>query len=190
VVRIGRARRSRVAEDFLQTLRDDFGMQRNRREMVARYALQFDILAHRLPAKVGIAGGALQNLELPGELFTAPAVSRDASEKTSVYLGFLPATRYRVRTCDRRRLAQPTRAPLDLRGARNVARRQRPVFIEASGALSALDARTGKRLWSPRDASAGGTIRGIHWQSPIAVNGYVYCSDEGKHLTAYALGRR
>jgi len=64
------------------------------------------------------------------------------------------------------------------------------VFVAASGALSALDAQTGKRLWSSRDANTGGTIGDIHWQSPVAVDGWVYCSDEDRHVTAYALSRR
>jgi len=34
---------------------------------------------------------------------------------------------------------------------------------------------------------AGRTIGPVHWESPIVVNGWVYCSDENGQLTAYAL---
>ena len=61
------------------------------------------------------------------------------------------------------------------------------VFVSGSGALSALDARSGRKLWSSTQPSAGGTIGDIHWQSPIAVDGWVYISDQAGHLTAYAL---
>ena len=64
------------------------------------------------------------------------------------------------------------------------------VFVSGSGALSALDARSGRKLWSSTRPSAGGTIGDIHWQSPIAVNGRVYISDQAGHLTAYALPGR
>jgi hypothetical protein len=38
---------------------------------------------------------------------------------------------------------------------------------------------------APRGAA--GNIGSIHWQSPIVVNGWVYCSDESGNLTAYSL---
>ncbi len=141
----------------------------------------------------GGVGGALQNLELPDELFTAPAVSRDASGKTWVYLGFLPGdtgvTAYTLATDGAGRSRLERRWTSDAHGTSPVVSNGL-VFVAASGALSALDGRTGKRLWSSRDANAGGTIGDIHWQSPVAVNGWVYCSDEDRHLTGYALGRR
>ena len=51
----------------------------------------------------------------------------------------------------------------------------------------ALDPLTGHQLWNSTDASAGGSIGGIHWQSPIVVNGRLYCADQDGHLTAYGL---
>jgi hypothetical protein len=42
-------------------------------------------------------------------------------------------------------------------------------------------------LWSSQQSAAGGTIGDIHWESPIAVDGRVYVSDESAHLTAYRL---
>jgi hypothetical protein len=53
-------------------------------------------------------------------------------------------------------------------------------YAGASG-LRALDPATGALLWS--DASIGG----IHWESPIVVNGRLYVTDEGARLWAYAL---
>jgi hypothetical protein len=53
-------------------------------------------------------------------------------------------------------------------------------YAGASG-LRALDPATGAQLWS--DASIGG----IHWESPIVVNGRLYVTDEGARLWAYAL---
>lgn len=51
----------------------------------------------------------------------------------------------------------------------------------------ALDPHTGNRLWSSEQASAGGGIGGIHWESPIVIGGRLYCSDEAGQLSAYGL---
>jgi outer membrane protein assembly factor BamB len=61
------------------------------------------------------------------------------------------------------------------------------VFVGAGGVLSALDARNGKVLWQSTNSGAGGTIGGVHWQSPIVVDGAVYMSDLSGNLTAYAV---
>jgi outer membrane protein assembly factor BamB len=58
-----------------------------------------------------------------------------------------------------------------------------------SGALRAWDAATGKHLWSSDQSGAGGSIGGIHWESPIIVDGAVYISDENGALTCYGLKR-
>jgi hypothetical protein len=50
-----------------------------------------------------------------------------------------------------------------------------------------LDPSTGRRLWSSDQESAGGSIGGIHWESPMVVNGRLYISDESGAMTAYGL---
>jgi outer membrane protein assembly factor BamB len=61
------------------------------------------------------------------------------------------------------------------------------VFVAFDGAIVAVDAYTGHAQWSSSMASAGKTIGSVHWESPIVIDGWVYCSDENGHLTAYAL---
>lgn len=61
------------------------------------------------------------------------------------------------------------------------------LFAAAGGNLFALDPRNGHQLWSSTAASAGGSIGGIHWESPIVVGGRLYCMDENGRLTAYGL---
>lgn len=56
-----------------------------------------------------------------------------------------------------------------------------------SGAVRAWDASDGARLWGSDTASAGGSIGGIHWESPIVVGGALYISDENGALTCYGL---
>jgi len=53
--------------------------------------------------------------------------------------------------------------------------------------ILALDPRTGRQLWTSRAARAGGSIGYIHWESPIVVNGRLYCADEDGDLLAYGL---
>jgi outer membrane protein assembly factor BamB len=61
------------------------------------------------------------------------------------------------------------------------------LFAASSHAILALDPYTGHQLWSSALSRAGGTIAGIHWESPIVVGGRLYCPDESGQLTAYGL---
>lgn len=63
------------------------------------------------------------------------------------------------------------------------------LFLEGSGILSALDPTTGKTLWDSTLPTAGGTIGGLHWESPLVINGIVYVPDEDGMLTAYGIPR-
>jgi outer membrane protein assembly factor BamB len=53
------------------------------------------------------------------------------------------------------------------------------LYYAGSGGVRALDPTTGTLLWS--DTS----ISGIHWESPIVVNGHLFVTDEGSQLWAY-----
>jgi hypothetical protein len=137
-------------------------------------------------ARLGGVGAELQVIN-NSALFYAPAVWHEPGAGTWVYVGDAGAvTAYRLRTDARgtSRLVRawvagvPGTSPVVVNGV---------VFVAGSGALSALDARSGRPLWSSQQSAAGGTIGGIHWESPIAVNGRVYVSDESAHLTAYGL---
>jgi hypothetical protein len=55
------------------------------------------------------------------------------------------------------------------------------VYYASFSGVRALDPATGALLWS--DAS----VNGIHWESPIVVNGRLYVTDESARLWAYAL---
>lgn len=61
------------------------------------------------------------------------------------------------------------------------------LFVQGNNVLWAMEPTTGRVLWSSTQASAGGSIGGLHWQSPIIVNGRVYVADESGHFTAYGL---
>jgi outer membrane protein assembly factor BamB len=61
------------------------------------------------------------------------------------------------------------------------------LFAASSNLIVALDPSSGRGLWRSDQPAAGGSIGGIHWQSPIVVAGRLYCADESGHLTAYGL---
>jgi outer membrane protein assembly factor BamB len=61
------------------------------------------------------------------------------------------------------------------------------LFAATSKALLAFDPNSGHELWSSALASAGGSISYIHWESPIVVDGRLYCPDENNRLTMYQL---
>jgi hypothetical protein len=55
------------------------------------------------------------------------------------------------------------------------------VFYLSTGGIRALDALTGNQLWN--DAAVGG----VHWESPIVVNGALYVTDESGNVSRYGL---
>jgi outer membrane protein assembly factor BamB len=63
------------------------------------------------------------------------------------------------------------------------------LFAATTGnkAMLALDPRSGRQLWTSGGARAGGSIGYTHWESPIVVNGRLYCADEDGDLIAYEL---
>jgi hypothetical protein len=54
------------------------------------------------------------------------------------------------------------------------------LFYVGGAGIGALNPLDGSTLWNDR------TPAGIHWESPIVVNGRLYVTDEGSHLIAYA----
>jgi outer membrane protein assembly factor BamB len=61
------------------------------------------------------------------------------------------------------------------------------LFAATSHALLAFDPHTGRELWSSALPTARGGIGLIHWESPIVVDGQLYCTDEQQRLTMYHL---
>ncbi len=136
-------------------------------------------------------GGELQRLTIAGALFSTPAVWTDPTGHAWVFLGLSgEVDGYRVVTAGGkthlvgawRSTAGSTygegTSPVVANGM---------VFVAMDRALLALDATNGHLLWTSAQRTARGTIGRVHWESPIVVNGWVYCSDESGHLTAYAL---
>ena len=145
-------------------------------------------LVNRSPLP-GVAG-ELQRLDLAGRLFSTPAVWTDPSKRVWVFLGF-------SQEIDAYRLATDARGssrldPIWRARVGQTAEGTSPVvsngivFDALDGAIHALDARDGHELWSSA-LQGGRTIGAVHWQSPIVVNGWVYCSDQDGNLSAYAL---
>jgi hypothetical protein len=61
------------------------------------------------------------------------------------------------------------------------------LFVQGNGVLRAMAPTTGAVLWSSTQASAGGSIGALHWQSPLIVNGNVYVVDNTGQMFAYGL---
>ncbi|HEX4013563.1 MAG TPA: PQQ-binding-like beta-propeller repeat protein [Candidatus Cybelea sp.] len=133
-------------------------------------------------------GNELQVIDLPGGLFSTPAIW-NTSGRAWIFLGFsnvVQAYRLETKSGQSRLVSIWNASPGQTNGegttpvvANGI------VFIAYDGALFALDALNGNELWdSARHAK---TIGNVHWSSPIVVNGWVYCSDESGNLTAFAL---
>ncbi|MBV8197689.1 MAG: PQQ-binding-like beta-propeller repeat protein [Candidatus Eremiobacteraeota bacterium] len=137
-------------------------------------------------------GNELQNFNIPAELFATPAVWTDSSNHVWVFLDFSNLVQaYRLKT-DARGIStlhmvwQANPGNSSGEGTSAVVA-DGVVFVAFDNNLVALNALTGTLLWSSTMRTAGKTIGPVHWESPIVINGAVYCSDENGHLTAYSL---
>ena len=135
---------------------------------------------------LGGVGGELQDYNLNEGIFTAPAVWTDRNGVTWLFVGSASAvTALQVVTVNGRSALHHIwsaqvggTSPVVANGI---------VFAATSGAINAFNARTGRVVWSSSQQSAGGSIGGVHWESPIVVKGWLYMSDESGNLTAYSL---
>jgi outer membrane protein assembly factor BamB len=137
-------------------------------------------------------GGELQEVDLPSGLFSAPAIWADSGNNAWVFLGFSEEVMaYKVETNSSGvsqlvSVWQASPGNSSGEGSSPVVA-DGIVFVAFNSNLVALSATSGKELWSSTMHSSGANIGSIHWESPIVVNGWVYCSDENGNLTAYAL---
>ncbi len=136
----------------------------------------------------GHVGGELQSIDLGCALFTQPTIWTDSAsglvwviaDTVCGMRGFIVTTNPAGAT----RLAEAWRndtamtSPI-IAGA--------VLFAAGDGTVQAFDPTTGRQLWDSRDASAGGSIGQIHWESPIVVDGAVYIADESGSVTCYTL---
>ncbi len=137
-------------------------------------------------------GGELQMVDLPNGLFSTPAVWTDGSNNPWLFMGFPNVVQaYRLQT-NSNGVSQLLGVWQNQAGSSS-GEGSSPVvangivFVAFNGAIVAFNAINGTELWSSGMPSAGHTIGRIHWESPIVVNGSVYCSDESGQLTAYSL---
>lgn len=137
----------------------------------------------------GHLGGALRTVAAPGgcAVLTQPAVWTDASGAVWLFVtngcgtgGYRAETSAAGETTLRQvwSVTHGATSPVVAGGV---------LFAASPGDVFALDPSSGRQLWSSMRPSAGGTIGGIHWESPIVVGGRLYCTDEDGHLTAYGL---
>jgi hypothetical protein len=137
-------------------------------------------------------GGELQIVDLPNGLFSTPAVWTDPSNNAWMFLGFndvVDAFRLQTTGMGVSKLVgiwQSNAGSTSGEGT-SPAVANGIVFVAFDGAIVALNAINGSLLWSSASPRAGKTIGRVHWQSPIVVNGSVYCSDQNGNLTAYSL---
>ncbi len=137
-------------------------------------------------------GGELQIIDLPNGLFSTPASWTDPSSNGWIFLGFndvVDAFRLQTNGSGISKLIgiwQATPGSTGGEGTSPVVANG-IVFVAFDGAVVALNAVNGNLLWSSAQPRAGKTIGHVHWQSPIVVNGSVYCSDQSGNLTAYSL---
>jgi len=127
-------------------------------------------------------GRTLQSIELGEKLFCAPAIWTDRTGVVWVYIDLGDGVHaFKLATIGgRSRLVSAWHADVSSTyEGTSPAIDNGVVFVAASGSLVALDAESGRRLWSH-------DMGPVHWQSPAVAGGAVYCADEDGYLTAFA----
>jgi outer membrane protein assembly factor BamB len=131
----------------------------------------------------GHIGGELQKIDVPqgGEVLTTPAVWVNPADGTSWLFvtndsgiaGLQVTVTGGTPTLTPRWQHGPGgSSPLVANGV---------LYYAGGSNIYALDPTSGNQLWNRSG------IGGIHWESPIVVNGTVYISDYSSHLTAFTL---
>jgi outer membrane protein assembly factor BamB len=137
-------------------------------------------------------GNELQLIDLPSGLFSTPAVWTDASNNAWIFIGFsdvVEAYELRTNRSGVSRLVgiwQNSAGSTGGEGTSPVVANG-IVFVAFDGAIVALNAVNGNVLWNSAKYGSRKSIGPVHWESPIVVNGGLYCSDENGKLTAFAL---
>ena len=137
-------------------------------------------------------GGEMQVLPLPAsmadDVVTQPAVWTDASGMTWVFIannvGFAA---YQVVVSAQKQSLLKLAYTNNYSGSSPFVA-DSIVFVQNNAAIYAMNPSDGKLLWSSSSKSAGGSVNGLHWQSPILVNGHLYAADNTGHFYAYGLG--
>jgi outer membrane protein assembly factor BamB len=137
-------------------------------------------------------GNELQLIDLPAGLFSTPAVWTDTSGNAWIFMGFpdvVEAYRLETNGSGVSQLVGIWQASPGSTGGEGTSPvvADGIVFVAFDGAIVALNATSGKVLWNSSNYSSGKSIGSVHWQSPIVVNGAVYCSDQNGNLTAFTL---
>jgi hypothetical protein len=134
--------------------------------------------------------GELQEINLPYRLYATPAVWTNAQGVTYIFFGLpnqIDAYELETNGAGASSLVQAWMAQDGSTSGEGTS----PVvsngilFVAMDTAIYALSAQTGNELWS--SASTTHSIGPVHWQSPVVINGWVYCSDQNGNLTAYGL---
>jgi len=131
----------------------------------------------------GHLGGELSTIPVPqgGLVLTAPAVwVNPADGSTWAFV----STDNGVSGL---RLSVPPSGPPVLQPQwQRVGARSSPVvangvlYVQGPGTVEAHDPTTGSLLWS-------GSFSGVHWESPVVIEGMLYSTDESSHLSAYTV---
>ena len=128
-------------------------------------------------------GGELQILNVPqgGQVLTQPAVWVNPADQ-GVWVFIANGSGISGLELDRRpRRHAFSRFEVDERSGRHARRpRERDPLLGGLRRPAALDPTTGNTLWSDTT-----NVGGIHWESPIVVQGRVYLTDEAAHLVAW-----
>lgn len=136
---------------------------------------------------LGGVGGDLARYDLGAGVFSAPAVWRTEKGNTRIAVGTSSAVTALEVATDAHGKSELRKVWTANVGGTSPVVANDLIFAATDDAVNAIDARTGKIVWSSGKSGAGGSIGGIHWESPIVIDDWLYISDDSGHLTGYSL---
>ncbi len=148
---------------------------------IARLLDLDNLNGHGAPGYAGGEIGLVSNLDYRGSLNTQPAVWTDPENGSTWLLAAYQSAVYGllVQASARGKPELVNAWSLATGGTSPVVADGVMFFVAQTNDLRALDVRTGALLWSA-------PVNGVHWASPIVVNGTVFLTDNGATLRAFA----
>lgn len=134
-------------------------------------------------------GGAIDEIRLPQDcpVVTHPVAWNDHKNVTWVFIAdFCGFVAYKI-TTDSHGHSHFKQIYANGNGGSSPFIANNILYVQGDHDLMAMNPTSGHILWQTTQASAGGTIGSLHWQSPLIANGHIYVIDDDQHFTAYKL---
>jgi outer membrane protein assembly factor BamB len=133
-------------------------------------------------------GGELQVVTGIGcDIDSHPAVWTDGSGQTWVFVTDICNSLYAYKLVNNGVTSTLQLAYQNSNGGSSPFLADSVLFVQGNSVVYAMNPTNGQVLWNSTQASGGGTVGPLHWESPLVANGMLYAVDENGQISAYGL---